>query len=249
MKKMNIYVVSHKKANFPEEEIYVPIQVGNKEQFADVRDNQKDNIAEKNANYCELTAAYWILKNDNSDITGLTHYRRYFFKSKFSNDIKNIINRKDIEEILENYDIILPQKEHIVKYTVREAYKHFHHIEDLDKCREIIQKITPEYVEAFDKVANGKKVYLYNMFISNKKIYNEYYDWLFKILFELEKHVNIENYTDYDKRIYGFLSERLLNVWIEKNKHLKIKELPVYNTEEKVMPQLIRRTIQKILVK
>ena len=81
----HVYVVSHKNAKFPTESIYKPIQVGKKESFTEIRDNTGDNISEKNPNYCELTAAYWIWKNDKSDITGLTHYRRYFFKNKKSN--------------------------------------------------------------------------------------------------------------------------------------------------------------------
>ena len=242
-------MVSHKEAEFPKEEIYTPIQVGKKESFTKVRDNTGDNIAEKNPNFCELTAAYWIWKNDKSDITGLTHYRRYFFKKKNNNSKENILNKKDIEEILEKYDIILPEKERIVKYTVKNAYGKFHHIEDFEKCREIIQEKYPEYIEAFDKIANGRKLYLYNMFISRKEIFDEYYKWLFDILFELEKRVDISNYTDYDKRIFGFLSERLLSVWLEKNNHLKIKEMPVYNTEQKVLPQIAIRTIQKVLVR
>ena len=246
---MNIYIVSHKNVEFPKNEIYKPIQVGTKESFTEIRDNTGENISEKNPNFCELTAAYWILKNDKSDITGLTHYRRYFFKSKYNNKIENILDKEDIENILKEYDIILPEIEHIVQFTVKTAYEKRHHIEDFNKCRDIIQEKYPEYVEAFDEVANRKKVYLYNMFISKKEIFDEYYNWLFDILFELEKRVDLTNYSDYDKRIYGFLSERLLNVWLQKNKHLKIKEIPVYNTEQKVLPQLGIRTVQKILVR
>lgn len=249
MDKVTIYVVSHKKAEFPKNKIYKTIQVGNKPDFAEVRDNTHDNITEKNPNYCELTAAYWIWKNDKSDITGLTHYRRYFFKTKYNNSIENVLDKKDIEEILKTYDIILPEKERIIKYNVKDAYGKFHHIEDFNKCRDIIEEKYPEYLEAFDKIANGRKLYLYNMFISNKKIFDEYYKWLFDILFELEKRVDISNYSDYDKRIYGFLSERLLSVWLQKNDNLKIKEIPVYNVEEKIFPQILIRKIQKILVR
>jgi HPr kinase/phosphorylase len=59
------------------------------------------------------------------------------------------------------------------------------------------------------------------MFISNKKLFNEYYNWLFDILFELESRIDISEYDDYNKRIYGFLSERLFNVWLE-YKNLKV---------------------------
>ena len=249
MDEITIYVVSHKKTEFPKNKIYKTIQVGKKDGFGDVRDNTGDNISEKNSNYCELTAAYWIWKNDKSDITGLTHYRRYFFKNKNTNSINDILDKEDIENILEKYDVILPEKERIIKYNVKDAYGKFHHIEDFNKCRDIIEEKYPEYLEAFDKIANGRKLYLYNMFISNKKIFDEYYKWLFDILFELEKRVDISNYSDYDKRIYGFLSERLLSVWLQKNNHLKIKEMPVYNTEEKIFKQKLIRKIQKILVR
>ncbi len=48
---------------------------------------------------------------------------------------------------------------------------------------------------------------------------------------ELEKTIDISNYDEYNKRIYGFLSERLFNVWIEKQ-NLKVKEMVVLNIQE-----------------
>ena len=64
-----------------------------------------------------------------------------------------------------------------------------------------------------------------------KNKFNEYMTWLFKIFEKLEKTVDISNYDEYNKRIYGFLSERLFNVWIE-NQKLKEKEMLVLNVEE-----------------
>lgn len=71
------------------------------------------------------------------------------------------------------------------------------------------------------------------MFITNKINYDSYCKWLFSILFELEKHIDLTGYNEYQKRIYGFLSERLLNVWIKHNK-LKLCEVGVLSTERKV---------------
>ena len=62
------------------------------------------------------------------------------------------------------------------------------------------------------------------------EIFDEYCKWLFDILLELEKQVDLTKLNEYQQRLYGFLSERLLNVWVIKNK-LKVKNLPVINTE------------------
>ena len=239
MKNVKVYIATHKKANLPELKEYVPIQVGaeGKEKLGYITDNTGENISNKNPNFCELTATYWIMKNDNSDIVGLTHYRRYFFNNIFSNSFKNIIHKEKIIKILNNYDIIVPKK-YKLGVTVEKQYSQIHNIEDLMKCGEIIKNKNPEYSEAFDKVLKKRKIYTYNMFISRKKIFDDYYKWLFDILFEAEKIIDISNYDNYNKRVYGFLSERLFNVWIEKNKdNLKIKEMPVYNSEEKIIKQ------------
>ena len=58
-----------------------------------------------------------------------------------------------------------------------------------------------------------------------------YCQWLFSIFDELEPMVDLSEYNDYQKRIYGFISERLLNVWVRQNE-LKVCELGVVNTEE-----------------
>ncbi len=250
MKNTNIYVVAHKEAKFPKQKCYKPIQVGTKESFTEIRDNTKENIASKNPNFCELTAAYWIWKNDQtSEIVGLTHYRRYFFKNAFTNKIKNVLDQEKIEKELETNDIIVPKKTRCLKYTVKQAYATTHHIKDFEECRKIIEEKYPSYLEAFDYVANHKNIYLCNIFITKKKQFDEYYKWLFDILFTLEERTDISNYSDYDKRIYGFLSERLFNVWLKKNSHLTIKEIDVYNTDESLFKQIILNLALKLFVR
>ena len=52
--KIKIIVASHKKYRMPEEDMYVPVQVGanGRKDIGMLRDDSGDNISEKNPNYC-----------------------------------------------------------------------------------------------------------------------------------------------------------------------------------------------------
>ena len=75
------------------------------------------------------------------------------------------------------------------------------------------------------------KLHILNMFAMKKVLFDEYCNWLFSILFELEKRIDISSYNQYEARVFGFISERLFNVWLEKQQ-LKVKEMPVINLEK-----------------
>lgn len=250
-KKINIFIGIFKKCEIPSNKIYIPLQLGaeGKENLLYQRDNDGENISSKNANYCELSGLYWIWKNVNVDIVGLVHYRRFFFKNQFYHKFKSVLKEKDIKKILQRSDVIVSKKVKILHGTVREQYGQMHHIKDYDMCRKIIKKKYPDYIQAFDIVSDRNYFYAYNMCIMNKEQLNNYCKWLFDILFELESKVDISNYSNYDKRIYGFLSERLFNVWLVKNKNLKIKELYVYNTEQSFLKQYFINFIKNIMIR
>lgn len=246
-----VYIATHKMTEFPSNNIYRPIQVGtsiNNNLEIENKDNVGKNISEKNKSFCELTAIYWIWKNSKANIVGLVHYRRYFFKKINQKNIINIIDKDDIKNYLYKYDVIVPKKEYIYKYNVIEQYSIKHNKEDFLECKKIIEEIYPQYIIAFDKVSKNKSEYLYNMFIMRKELLDEYAKWLFDILFELEKRIDIKKYDDYNKRVYGFISERLFNVWLEKNDNFKVKELYVNNIEDKPLKSNVKNIIKKILI-
>lgn len=238
MSNIKILVATHKKYDFPQSEIYLPVHVGKKgkEDLKYQGDDTGDNISEKNSGYCELTGLYWGYKNLNCDYIGLVHYRRYLSsETKVDTDATNkfsdILSENEIIEYFKEYDIILPEKIRNIQKSVRLAYKRMHNIEDLDKTRDIIERLYPKYIKAFDTVMEDRFLSPCNMFIMSKENFNQYCDWLFNILFTLEREVDISLYSTYQKRIYGFLGERLLNVWCEHHTELKKKYVPIKELE------------------
>lgn len=246
--KTQIYIVTHKQVDLPEIEGYIPIVVGkNKVQYPYfVRDNFGDNITEKNPNYCELTALYWLWKNTKrNDNIGLCHYRRFFTNFIFS---KKPISIKKIEKLLKSYDIIVPQTFSWFDCTVKEWFLMTDGYEkDVNNLREIISEMYPDYLSAYDLVMDGNEAFYFNMFVMSYKLMDNYCEWLFSILFELEKKTDLSDYTATEARIYGFLSERLFNVWVKKQ-NLKVKYLPVYEKDKGLCLKLKIKNKMKHLI-
>lgn len=228
MKNIKIIICTTKDFKFPKDDIYVPLLLNANNINLDFKykDNTGKNISSKNANYCELTGYYWAINNLDFDYLGLDHYRRLFTKTRFHfKNIDKAISGKDLDKILDKYDAILPKKRHYYIETNYSHYIHSHIKEPLDKTKEIIAKIYPDYLPYFEKVMNKRSAHMFNMFIFKKDIAVQYYEFLFNILFELETQIDITNYNTVEKRVYGYVSELLLDVFITKN-NIKYKELP-----------------------
>lgn len=249
---INVYTVTHT-SDIPPDKIkkpYILIQAGSAlaEPLGYQTDDSGENISEKNRKYCELTALYWIWKNDKtSNIVGMTHYRRFFYIYNLFSNTKRMLNQNDILKYLDEYDIILPDKQYFGQYTVRKQFAEAHraHKEDkeentnLMRCREIINKICPKYTSSFDEVMEQHSLYCYNMFITHKEIFDQYMAWLFGILDKAEEIIDLSIYDNlplnernYQYRVYGFLAERLFNVWLCKNSQLKCKEVMVLTSKK-----------------
>lgn len=126
---IRIFVAAHKTYKMPTDTIYQPIFVGtllhNQVPEGYISDGTGQNISKLNPNFNELTAIYWAWKNDQSDVKGLVHYRRYLSKHP-SKDFSTILSRADIEKILQHDDIILPSKRHYVIESNAQHYKNAH---------------------------------------------------------------------------------------------------------------------------
>lgn len=235
--KTKILVCVHKPDFFLNDDLYQPIHVGKALSKADLGlpgDDTGDNISDKNREFCELTAHYWAWKNLRGvDYVGLSHYRRYLdFNDPLSPvlikamrpenvkapqiDIQKEFSRCDI--IVSNYDC------HPVSNKIHYCY--CHQIEDYAILRTVIEDIYPDYLKSFDRIMIRKnKVSIGNMFVASWKTFDQYSEWLFKILFETEKRVRLSPY-DYQRRVFGFMAERLLDVYCYHNQ-LRMKRVPV----------------------
>lgn len=216
-----LYVVSHKKMEdeIPERTV---IGVGGDRSIQGiyVYDNEGDNISEKNSNYCELTAIYWIWRHNKSKYVGIEHYRRQFLKNG------RVISKSESEKILKKYDVIVTKKINL-SFSVYQAYVKGNSEEELAITRNIISTKYPKYLKAFSKLSKTNKFCVCNMMITKKEVFDDYCKWLFDILFDLEKQIDISGRTERQKRMFGFLAERLLNVYLWGNKKLKVKHVKI----------------------
>lgn len=246
---VKIIVATHKPYWMPKDPIYVPVQVGakGKERIEGLLlDNEGENISAKNANYCELTGLYWAWKNLNCEYLGLAHYRRHFTALRGTSDRRDVLTLDQARGFLADVDVVLPKKRNYWIETNYQQYVHAHHKEDLDETRDIIEKQYPEYLSAYDNVMQRTTGHRFNMFIMKKDLADKYCEWLFEILFKLEKKLDISTYNANDKRVFGFVSERLLDVWLETNR-IKYQDIPyIFLEKENWITKGINFILRKI---
>ena len=242
MSNIKIFICAHKEVELPQHPYFLPVQAGAALHDAIPGyqpDNEGENISVKNPHFCELTCHYWAWKNlKDIDIVGLNHYRRYFdFQKKwpqFSADkrfirtddfLRQPYHFPDLEQLLQQYDIVLPVARHWRVSNTRQ-YGEYHIAKDWEMLRQIIKEHSPQYIPAFEKTMDHSNISVgYNMFITHWKYFDAYSEWLFDILFEVERRVSPID-DPVQSRIYGYMSERLINVFCEHH-HLRIKHFPL----------------------
>ena len=232
---VTVIVAAHKPYWMPDDPMYLPIQVGaegkTREDGSPLdlgfrKDNTGENISVKNPYYCELTGLYWAWKNlpPEAGAIGLAHYRRHFLRKK-GRGREDILKEREAEEYLREAEVLLPRPRNYWIETNYSQYAHAHHGVDLDVTREVLAEKHPGYIPLYDAYMKRTSGHRFNMFIMRRERMDEYCGWLFDILFELEKRLDISGYTPYDRRVFGFVAERLLDVWLEKN-GIRTMELP-----------------------
>jgi hypothetical protein len=246
---VKIIVNTHKKYWMPHSKMYIPMQVGaaldkdkdgNPKDLGYQKDNDGDNISEKNPLYCELTGLYWAWKNLDADYIGLCHYRRYFGGFRSSRNPKGrILLRRELQPMLGKYRVFLPTKRHYVIESLYSHYQHTHYIEHLYVTRGIISQMYPEYIETYDKVLRQTSGHMFNIMIMDRELLNEYCTWLFNILEELEKKIDVRHMSHFQGRYCGRVSEIIFNVWLD----YQIETGRIDRSEVKILPYVYMEKI------
>ncbi|MCM0583478.1 DUF4422 domain-containing protein [Weissella diestrammenae] len=232
---MTILVAAHRAYPMPEDKIYQPIEVG-----ADLHeshiprftlDNTGENISAVNSFYNELTATYWAKHNlQSQDVIGLAHYRR-FLGRRMGHRYRDLLTDNDITKALSQVDVLLPRQRNYVIETQEQHYLNAHARLPYDVMYQVIQEKYPDYIPAFETIRHAKKAHLFNMFIMKQRAFQQYTDFLFGVLFEVEQRIDFSELTGQDQRALGFLGERLMDVWLLKNQ-MTYQEFPVVTTEK-----------------
>ncbi|WP_419729643.1 DUF4422 domain-containing protein [Lichenicola sp.] len=226
---LRIYIATNARRDYPEGPGYLTLQTGtalSPVRFGQVCDDTGDSISALNPSFCELTALYWIWKNDRSEFVSLTHHRRYFAPTHHSLRFgeHHVASVDDFWELKQGCDILVPSP---VKWLIPhtqipqsglQQYAEVHHPHDLFLAREELALQAPDYLDAFDYVMQTNVLSHHNMFVARKAAIDEYCSWLFPILFALEKIIPYSFYDGYQIRVFGYLAERLFNVWLAKNR-------------------------------
>lgn len=241
MDTIKIFISYHKESEVLKSDIMTPIHVGAKKSSVVLdmlRDDEGDNISEKNDRYCELTAQYWAWKNVKADYYGFMHYRRHFIFRDVPYWVEDgalvEFDRIDLQykmelglcddsirRCLDGYDILIPSMTDTSLWGTMSNEIQFSSLENLHAvdfnivCQTIVD-LYPDYKPYVLKFRMSKKAYWYNMFVMKKELFSDYSEWLFTILQSAEKRIDFTGYNQQESRVLAFMAERLFTIWLMK---------------------------------
>lgn len=212
MKKLQILVCAHKADKTTRNSgCYTAIQVGKilhpELDLGFLKDDVGDNISEKNQSFSEWTALYWGWKNiHDTEYMGLCHYRRYF-------DCE--INEQNIDSLLCNDDILVIKNNDQV--TKSERIRNLSLMTTREDCYIFLDTLVGMYPQFKEKIVeyfcNSYESVPYSMFIARKEVYNQFCEFMFPLLFTVEKRVKLSGYGR-QRRAFGYFGEFCLGLFI-----------------------------------
>lgn len=252
-----IMCVSHTNQVMYSSELVVPVGVGKARDLPSGwrSDREGENIADRNQNYCELTAIYWAWKNLPPDYThvGLFHYRRILWTKPAGASLKppvprrvdDLIDRRSILDLCAAHDVVLPFPLTFQGLSLADQYVNCHIKSDWEVLIDVLLQRHPDRRHEILRHMYGSHGYHpFNMFILKRSIFDAYCAWLFSTLAEIDARITISA-DPYQARVFGFMAERLQSLFFgvfcrvpihttsfvaEHNRHLSVNSLLPPNT-------------------
>lgn len=250
MDKIKIFVATHKIAPKYGDSCYQMIHVGaetsNIEIPNAIKDNCcSDNISTKNNIYCELTGLYHVWKNvSNVTYVGLCHYRRLPAMKVGIFGKTQVLSGSQMLELLESYDVILPnkaKKNGVLNGFFADGDSAIESYRPYKLMLPVVQELYPDYLDDFKAEFHTPEMSFGNIMVCSKKLFDAYCKWLFDVLFRVEQNV-LSSGDKNEPRELGYYSEWLLNVWV-RHQNLKVKYVPLFLPER---PSFVRRIMNKL---
>ncbi len=169
----------------------------------------------------------------------------------------NLLNAEHMREVIERYDVITSEWCDITKMyhakgfcnSVKEYWLKTEGIllphNTINILEKIIMEDYPEMSSILNEYFGGKRHLGYNCFLMKKAIFEEYNQFLFDILFKIEKEIkDIEYFDELMSRVCAYVGEILYGMYIyfleKKSLNIKHLQLVFFKDTKKIL------SIQKI---
>ena len=175
-------------------------------------------------------------KNDfEKKVYKCVHFKR--IDDNFSSRIG--LTEENIIHALDTYDCLIPYSSDLAAMNISSPYEDWVrkipgvHLGDLVELEKLMAEVHPELQESFEEYINSPQKLMYQLFITRPEIAKRYCDWMFNILFRIDKRINTDMYSINGKRTLGYLAEILYGFYFTRLKdEYNIKECGVTFIEE-----------------
>ena len=160
-------------------------------------DDEGDNISPRNADFSEMTVAYWAWKNRKADYMGLCHYRRVL-----------ALSDEDYAKIIANdVDVVLG-----LPYVCAgdASFQYSRYIADED-MRLLYSVLTNEEETWLREELSRPYLYNHNLFLAKCEIFADYCEHIFSILGRVEEKESQRAWRN--DRHMGYLAEILTSAY------------------------------------
>ena len=151
------------------------------------------------------------------------------------------MDTKRMRDLIEANDAIVNKANYVRRFgsakTLYDLWVSWHNMEksSLDLLLPLIKELRPEYLQSAQDYFSGAYHRGHNCFIFRRELFFQYCEFVFDILFALEKKLDKSGYKETFPRTPGFLAEIMYGIFVhhlQKQEKYRIKELPLVFFEE-----------------